>query len=328
MKIVLAEVPYTKDRDISVEKSCVPEGAELTMAVFDEHAENNDAFYAEIKDADIIIDGYVHFGKKEIDAMDHCKVISFQSTGYNEADLDYAKEKGIAVCSILDYCTQETAESAMALMLNLQRGIRQYDRSVQQDHVWDYQVVPHLKRIAGQVMGIAGLGRIGQSVARKAQAFDMEVIAYDPFLPPAIAENLGVKLVDFDTLLAESDVLSLHMNLTEENYHMFNKEAFMKCKKHPIIVNEGRGPLICDEDLVWALDNGYIRGAALDMVERGSDLDTCPLVGRDDVLLTPHSGYYSDTSNYLVAKLSMDNALYYVNGEYDKVKSIRNGVNA
>ena len=322
MKIVLAEVPYTKDRDISVEKSCVPEGAELTMAVFDEHAENNDAFYAEIKDADIIIDGYVHFGKKEIDAMDHCKVISFQSTGYNEADLDYAKEKGIAVCSILDYCTQETAESAMALMLNLQRGIRQYDRSVQQDHVWDYQVVPHLKRIAG-------LGRIGQSVARKAQAFDMEVIAYDPFLPPAIAENLGVKLVDFDTLLAESDVLSLHMNLTEENYHMFNKEAFMKCKKHPIIVNEGRGPLICDDDLVWALDNGYIRGAALDMVEsEDPDLSTCPLVGRDDVLLTPHSGYYSDTSNYLVAKLSMDNALYYVAGEYDKVKSIRNGVNA
>ena len=322
MKIVLAEVPYTKDRDISVEKSCVPEGAELTMAVFDEHAENNDAFYAEIKDADIIIDGYVHFGKKEIDAMDHCKVISFQSTGYNEADLDYAKEKGIAVCSILDYCTQETAESAMALMLNLQRGIRQYDRSVQQDRVWDYQVVKHLKRIAG-------LGRIGQSVARKAQAFDMEVIAYDPFLPPAIAENLGVKLVDFDTLLAESDVLSLHMNLTEENYHMFNKEAFMKCKKHPIIVNEGRGPLICDEDLVWALDNGYIRGAALDMVEsEDPDLSTCPLVGRDDVLLTPHSGYYSDTSNYLVAKLSMDNALYYVNGEYDKVKSIRNGVNA
>ena len=290
MKIVLAEVPYTKDRDISIERSCLPEGAELAIAVFDEHAENNDAFYAEIKDADIIIDGYVHFGKKEIDAMDHC---------------------------------------AMALMLNLQRGIRQYDRSVQQDHVWDYQVVPHLKRIAGQVMGIAGLGRIGQSVARKALAFDMEVIAYDPFLPPAIAENLGVKLVDFDTLLAESDVLSLHMNLTDENYHMFNKEAFMKCKKHPIIVNEGRGPLICDEDLVWALDNGYIRGAALDMVEsEDPDLDTCPLVGRDDVLLTPHSGYYSDTSNYLVAKLSMDNALYYVNGEYDKVKAIRNGVNA
>lgn len=329
MKIVLAEVPYTKDRDISVEKSCCPEGAELAIAVYDEHSENNEAFYKEIEDADIIINGYVYFGKKEIDAMKHCKVISFQSTGYNEADLEYAASKGIAVCSILDYCTQETAENAMTLMLNLQRAIRQYDRSVQQDKVWDYGVVQHLRRIEGQVMGIAGLGRIGQSVAKKAQGFDMPVIAYDPYLPPEIAEKLGVKLVDFDTLLAESDVISIHMNLTEENYHMFNKETFKKCKKQPIIVNEGRGALISDDDLLWALDEGLVRGAALDMLEsENPDLNTCKLLGRDDVLLTPHSGYFSDTSNYLVAKLSMDNALYYYNGEYDKVKSIRNGVNA
>ena len=329
MKIVLAEVPYTKDRDISVEKSCCPEGAELTIAVYDEHSDNNEAFYKEIEDADIIINGYVYFGKKEIDAMKHCKVISFQSTGYNEADLEYAASKGIAVCSILDYCTQETAENTMALMLNLQRAIRQYDRSVQQDKVWDYSVVQHLRRIEGQVMGIAGLGRIGQSVAKKAKGFDMEVIAYDPYLPPEIAEKLGVKLVDFDTLLAEADVISIHMNLTEENYHMFNKETFRKCKKQPIIVNEGRGALISDDDLFWALEEGYVRGAALDMLEsENPDLNNCKLLGRDDVLLTPHSGYFSDTSNYLVAKLSMDNALYYYNGEYDKVKVIRNGVNA
>lgn len=299
------------------------------MAVYDPNAVDNSAFFAEIKDADIIINCYVNFNRELIDGLEKCKVISFESTGYNEVDLDYAREKGIAAISILDYCTQETAENAFTLMLCLQRATMKYHKLVQERHIWDASAVSGLKRIAGQVMGIAGLGRIGQSVARKAQAFDMEVIAYDPFLPPAIAENLGVKLVDFDTLLAESDVLSLHMNLTEENYHMFNKEAFMKCKKHPIIVNEGRGPLICDEDLVWALDNGYIRGAALDMVEsEDPDLSTCPLVGRDDVLLTPHSGYYSDTPNYLVAKLSMDNALYYVAGEYDKVKSIRNGVNA
>lgn len=329
MKIVLAEVPYTKDRDISVEKSCCPEGAELTIAVYDEHSDNNEAFYKEIEDADIIINGYVYFGKKEIDAMKHCKVISFQSTGYNEADLEYAASKGIAVCSILDYCTQETAENTMALMLNLQRAIRQYDRSVQQDKVWDYSVVQHLRRIEGQVMGIAGLGRIGQSVAKKAKGFDMEIIAYDPYLPPEIAEKLGVKLVDFDTLLAEADVISIHMNLTEENYHMFNKETFRKCKKQPIIVNEGRGALISDDDLLWALEEGYVRGAALDMLEsENPDLNNCKLLGRDDVLLTPHSGYFSDTSNYLVAKLSMDNALYYYNGEYDKVKVIRNGVNA
>lgn len=329
MKIVLAEVPYTKDRNMSVEQSCCPEGAELAVAVYDEHSEDNAAFYKEIEDADIIIDGYVYFGKKEIDAMKNCKVISFQSTGYNEADLEYAASKGIAVCSILDYCTQETAENTMALMLNLQRAIRQYDRSVQQDKVWDYGVVQHLRRIEGQTMGIAGLGRIGQSVAKKAKGFDMNVIAYDPYLPPEIAEGLGVELVDFDELLAESDVISIHMNLTEDNYHMFNKETFRKCKKQPIIVNEGRGALVSDDDLLWALEEGYVRGAALDMLEsENPDLNNCKLLGRDDVLLTPHSGYFSDTSDYLVAKLSMDNALYYVSGEYEKVKSIRNGVMA
>ncbi len=329
MKIVLAEVPYTKDRNISVEQSCCPEGAELAIAVFDEHSENNDKFYEEIADADIIINGYVYFGKKEIDALKKCKVISFQSTGYNEVDLEYAAEKGICVCSILDYCTQETAENAMALMLNLQRAIRFYDHSVQQDHNWDYLVARdlHLKRVAGQVMGIAGLGRIGQSVARKALAFDMPVIAYDPYLPPEIAEKLGVKLVDFDTLLAESDVISIHMNLTDENFHMFDKEAFGKMKKKPIIVNEGRGALVSDDALIWALDEGLIRGAALDMLEsENPDLSDCKLLGRENVLLTPHSGYYSETSDYLVAKYSMDNALYYYNGEIDKVKVIRNGV--
>ena len=256
------------------------------------------------------------------------KLIIRGGVGVDNIDVKYAEENGIAVRNTPGASSQSVAELAMGHMFACTRYISIAGHTMREGK-WEKKAYGKGIELQGKTLGIIGFGRIGQSVARKAQAFDMEVIAYDPFLPPAIAENLGVKLVDFDTLLAESDVLSLHMNLTEENYHMFNKEAFMKCKKHPIIVNEGRGPLICDEDLVWALDNGYIRGAALDMVEsEDPDLDTCPLVGRDDVLLTPHSGYYSDTSNYLVAKLSMDNALYYVNGEYDKVKSIRNGVNA
>src|SRR5699024_2719819 len=149
----------------------------------------------------------------------------------------------------------------------------------------------HLQRIEGQTMGIVGLGRIGQSVARKAKGFDMNVIAYDPFLPPEIAENLGVKLVDLDTLLAESDVVSIHMNLTKENYHMFKKETFSKMKKKPWIINEGRGPMICEDDLVWALDEGLVRGAGLDMLEsENPDLSECKLLGRDNVLLMPHCG--------------------------------------
>ena len=132
----------------------------FVVAVYDEHSDNNDAFYEAIADADVIVNSYVYFGKKEIDALKKCKVISFQSTGYNEVDLEYAEEKGVAVVSILDYCTQETAENAFAMMLCLQRAIRIYDRSVQVDKEWNYLAAQHLQRIEGQTMGIVGLGRI------------------------------------------------------------------------------------------------------------------------------------------------------------------------
>ena len=225
-------------------------------------------------------------------------------------NFDFSVEKGVAVVSILDYCTQETAENAFAMMLCLQRAIRIYDRSVQVDKEWNYLAAQHLQRIEGQTMGIVGLGRIGQSVARKAHGFDMRVIAYDPFLPPEIAEGIGVQLVDLDTLLAESDVVSIHMNLTKDNYHMFNKEVFKKMKKRPIIINEG-----------------LVRAAGLDMLEsENPDLSECKLMGRDDVLLMPHCGYFSDTSDYLVSKLSMENGINYFNGDYDKVKVLRNNV--
>lgn len=329
MKIVLTIVPFQlerKDKKWTIEREACPPGSEFLVTVYDKDGDN-EQFFKDISDADIIINTYVYFDKEKIDALKKCRVISFQCTGFNEIDLDYATEKGIDVCSILDYCTQETAENAFALMLCLQRALRIYDYNVQVKKRWNYSDANHLQRIEGQTMGIVGLGRIGQSVARKAKGFDMKVIAYDPFLPPHIAENLGVELVDFDTILAESDVISIHMNLTEENYHMFNRETFAKMKKRPIIINEGRGPMISEDDLVWALDEGLVRAAGLDMLESESpDLTQCKLLGRENVIVTPHCGYFSDTSEYLVHKLSVDNGLHAYNGEYDKVNVMRNKV--
>ena len=327
MKIVHTESPDTKDRDISIERSCCPPDAEFITAVYDNNSDNNDEFYEIIADADIILNWYVYFGKRELDALKHCKVISFQSTGFNEVDIDYATEKGIAVVSIEDYCTQETAENAMALMLFLQRGLRVYDRSIQQDKRWVYDEAKGLKRIEGQTMGIVGLGRIGRSVAKKARGFDMNVIAYDPFLPREVADSIGVPLVDMDTILEQSDVISVHMNLTDDNYHMFNKALFAKCKKQPILINEGRGAMICEEDLVWALDNGLIRAAGLDMLESEfPELDKCQLLGRDNVIITPHSGFFSDTSMDLLCRLSTVNALLCYEGRYKEARVVRNGI--
>lgn len=327
MKVCFTEFPLSINRDIEIEKSVCPPDTEFVKVLFDPDAENNDKFYEDIADADVIVDWYCEFGKKEIDAMKKCKCISFASTAYNLADLDYAASKGIAVCSILDYCTQETAENGFAMMLSLQRGLPAYHRSIQDRLEWNEFAVDHLQRVEGQTIGIVGLGRIGQSVVKKAHGFDMNVIAYDPYLPPEVADKVGAKLVDFETILSDSDVISIHMNLTPENTYMFNKDVFMRCKKKPIIINEGRGLMIKEDDLAWALDNGYVRAAGLDMLEsEAPDLTKCKLVGRENVIINPHAGYRSDTSFYLMCKISMENALLCYQGKHKEAFVVRNGV--
>lgn len=327
MKIVLTEVPGTAGRDISIEKSCCPPDAELVRVVFDEEESDYTAFYDAIRDADMIVDGYVHFGKKELDVLEKCSVISFQSIGYNEVDLDYATEKGIGVCSLTDYCVPEVAEHTLALMLAAQRRLREFDYSIQTDRKWDYSMASdlHIKRIQGQTYGLTGFERIGRAVAKRAKGFEMHVIAYDPFLPKNAGDELGVEMVSFDELLERSDVISLHMGLNESNYHLYNKDTFSRMKRCPILINEGRGAMIDEEDLIWALDNNLIRIAALDVLESEMpDMTTCPLVGRSDVILTPHVGYYSETSDDLVYRQAMENALAYHRGDYDAVNTIRN----
>lgn len=318
---------HDSDRHVP-EMKYIPKNAEVIITTYDPDGDNTQ-FYADLAKADIVINYYVYLGRPEIDAMKKCKVITFQATGFNEVDFEYATEKGIIVASILDYCTQETAENAIATMMCLQRGTMLYNRSIQQDHVWNTGVVKGQKRVEGQVMGIVGLGRIGRHVARIAgKGLGMKVIAYDPFLPAEVAKACDVEVVDFDTLLAEADVVSIHMALTDENIHMFNKETFMKMKKCPILINEGRGPMVSEVDLAWALDNGYVRGAGLDMLESESPnpeyLAKCPLLGRDNVIINPHSGFVSDTVTELLFKISVENGIYAYLGEYDKVKTIRN----
>lgn len=213
MKLVYAETPATMGQDHSVDDSFLPEGVTHIISEYDPAqpitSEKNQKFVADIKDADIIINSYVDFQEELLDAMDHCKVISFQSTGYNAANLEYAAKKGVAVVSIRDYCTQETAENAIASMMCLQRNTINYNRAIQEDKVWDYSLFPGMKRVEGQTMAIIGFGRIGQHVGRIAgKGLGMKVIAYDPFLPPEIAKEQGVELVDLDTALAEGDVIS------------------------------------------------------------------------------------------------------------------------
>ena len=330
MKLVFTENPLTICNQHLDERKYIPEGTEVVITKFDPEGDNTQ-FFKDIEDADIIVNGYVYFDKEKIDALKKCKVISFQSTGYNEVDLDYAAEKGIAVASILDYCTQETAENAIAKMMNLQRRTLIYNRSVQVDKVWDPYIYANPQRIEGQTMSVIGLGRIGRHVARIAgKGLGMKILAYDPFIPKELADEVDATLVDFDTALAEADVVSIHMNLTDDNVHMFNKEAFKKMKKRPYVINEGRGPMISEVDLAWALDEGLVRGAGIDMLESEAPdaeyITNCPLINRDNVIINPHSGYLSDKSMDLIAEISITNGIACYEGRYKECWVVRNGV--
>lgn len=335
MKVVFTETPATAGETHENDIPLFPAGTECVIAVFDPAepmtGENNRRFIEQIRGADIIMNSYVEFGRALLDELKCCRVISFQSTGYNAVDLDYAAEKQICVASIRDYCTQETAENAIATMMALQRNTVNYNRDVQQRHIWDYAAYPGMKRVEGQTMAIIGYGRIGQHVGRIAgKGLGMRVIAYDPFVPREVADALGVELVDLDTALAEADVISVHMNLTKENRHFFNRQTFAKMKKKPIFINEGRGEMVDEEALKWALDTGLLRAAGIDMLEsEDPDLERCCLIGsepRDNLIIMPHSGFWSDTSAFLVSQYSVENALNCYFGRYDQVRDLRNAV--
>ena len=264
MKLVYAETPATMGQDHSVDDSFLPEGVTHIISEYDPAqpitSEKNQKFVADIKDADIIINSYVDFQEELLDAMDHCKVISFQSTGYNAANLEYAAKKGVAVVSIRDYCTQETAENAIASMMCLQRNTINYNRAIQEDKVWDYSLFPGMKRVEGQTMAIIGFGRIGQHVGRIAgKGLGMKVIAYDPFLPPEIAKEQGVELVDLDTALAEGDVISVHMNLTADNKYFFTKETFASLVDAKFLKNSILEGLVFDQ----TTSQGFIYAASV-----------------------------------------------------------------
>lgn len=325
MKIIIAELPETADRDISIEKEFLPKDAQVEVAVYTD--DTREEFIKKCEDADAILTGYVLFDKEIIDGLKNCKVISVAATGWNYVDADYAAEKGIRVCAIGEYCTNEVADHTLALILALTRGLTTFHRSVQEDKEWIYDIADYITRNEGKVLGIVGLGRIGRAVAKRAQAFDMEVIAYDPYLPESVANEANVKLVSIDELLETSDIISIHMNLTNENKEFFDYDRFKMLKKQPILINVARGGMVNEDDLARALDEGLVRGAGIDVLSSETpDLNKSKLVGRENVILTPHSAFYSDTSMYLLSRIPAENITACLTGQYDKANRIVNNV--
>lgn len=246
------------------------------------------------------------------------KAIARAGVGVDNVDLDFATDKGIVVMNTPDGNTISTAEFTFGLMLSLARHIPQSHGSLASGK-WDRKSFTGVE-LRGKTLGIVGFGRIGRQVAKRANAFDMNVIAYDPFVLPELAADLDVSMVNMDTLFAQSDFITLHTTVTDESRYMINAAAIAKMKKGVRIINAARGVLIHDADLAEAIKSGQVGGAALDVYEPEPPTAENPLIGLSGVIHTPHlAASTSDAQNNVAldaAQLILDALLQ---GKYANV---------
>jgi D-3-phosphoglycerate dehydrogenase len=243
-------------------------------------------------DADAIVVCYAQITGEIVGALNRCKVIGRTGLGVDNIDVPAASARGIVVTYVPDYCLREVSDHTMALLLALARKIPRSNALVQSGR-WEMPAVAPLRRIAGQTLGLIGFGNIPRAVAPKAKAFGLKVLAHDPYVAEDALASLGVEGVSFDDLLARSDFISVHAPLTPATRGLVNAAAFAKMKKGALIVNTARGPLIDEPALIAALDSGHLGGAALDVVATEPLAKDSPLLHRDNVILTPHTAFYS-----------------------------------
>ena len=241
------------------------------------------------------MDGVLLMGEKAdrefLDTGKKIKVISVNGVGYDNIDIAYAREKGIAVCNSPQSVIEPTAEHTMCLMLAIARRIGNYDRNLRKGIWQNVSSEPEMGFcLYGTTLGIVGLGRIGKAVARRAHVFGMDILYHDEFgIPEALEQELHVKRVSLDELLAKSDVVTLHTPLLESTHHLFGKEQFIKMKKTAFIVNAARGALIDEKALIDALQKGEIAGAGLDVFEHEPKIPQA-MLELENVIMTPHAG--------------------------------------
>lgn len=265
--------------------------AELRLA----EAPTPDAIVRVAARADALLVTYAQITPDTIRRLERCRIISRFGIGVDNIDVATATEMGIVVTRVPDYCIDEVSDHTLALLLALVRKIPSSSARTHAGH-WEMKAVIPIPRLRGSVLGLAGFGRIPQAVAPKAQAFGMKVIAHDPFVSPEAFLRAGVDPVDFDTLLQAADFVSIHTPLLPETRHLFGRETFARMKTGTYLINTARGPIVDEGALADALDSGRLAGAGLDVMEQEPPPPPSPLFGRDNVIITPHTSFYSEAS--------------------------------
>ena len=204
-----------------------------------------------------------------------------------------AVRKEIIVTNVPDYCIEEVSDHTLALILTCTRKICQLNKTVKNGK-WDFKGYRPMYRLKGQTLGMVGFGKIPRRLVEKVDAYKFNIIAYDPYIDKEIAVKKNVKLVTFEKLLKKSDIITVHAPLTKETKGMFGSEQFKIMKESAYLINTARGGLIKDIDLAQALKEREIAGAGIDILEDENVNSHHPLVNLENVIITPHSAFYSE----------------------------------
>jgi len=247
------------------------------------------------RDADAVLTQWAPLTAEAIESFEKCRVIVRYGIGVDNVDLEAAKRKNIPVVNVPDYAIQEVADHTLSLMLAIVRKIPQVVQRVR-DGIWEISPCRPIVGLQDKTIGLAGFGNIAKAVLKRAAGFGLKAIAYDPYVDESAMAEWGVEKVDWETLLARSDILSVHMPLTPATKRMLNAEAFGKMKPTSFLVNTSRGGTVDTEALIDSLRDGKIAGAAVDVLEQEPIAPDSPLLKMDNCLVTSHCAWYSESS--------------------------------
>lgn len=303
------------------EELLTPLGAELVNGVWRKEEE----IIEQCRDADAVI-GVVSaqpFARRLLAALPRCRVIAGIGIGYDQTDVEAATEQGIAVTNVPDYCLDEVSGLAIAMMLALGHRMLEIDRAVREQRVvfnTDKKALDAIARpmfrMRDQTLGVVGLGKIGTATALKAKGLGMRVVGFDPYVLKPVMESRGVVPVDFDTLLGESDFITVHTPLNAETKEMFGAAQFAKMKPTAFFINTARGGCMDQRALIEALRNKRIAGAGIDVTIEEPIAADNPLLAMTNVILTGHSAWYSVTAEQDLYRRPMTQVIQALRGEF------------
>jgi D-3-phosphoglycerate dehydrogenase len=307
----------THDWDsIEIEKAILAEvGCEVLPLEFS----NDEELIEAIREADALLPRYVNIKRHHIEAMQRCKIIARSGVGVDIVDVEAATEHGIWVTNVPSYCEEEVADHAAALILACLRKLPIYHQAVKQG-VWKWQTGKQIIRMSQATFGLIGFGKIGRLLWQRIKGFGCRGVIYDPYIPADLISREGAHAVDLEMLLRTADIVHVQCPLTSETYHLIGERELRMMKPTAILTNAARGPIIDDQALYRALRDGRIAMAGLDDLEEEPAKvrnwkPTNPLLELPNVIVTPHTAWYSEQSVEDVKRISASEIARVLSGQ-------------